>query len=206
MFYDFSELPAPNRYKLLAGTVTPRPIAWVTTQDADGLVNAAPYSFFNAMGHTPPTVVLGLLHDPKTGAKDTETHILATQEFVVNLVNETVAEAMNGTAINAPRSVSEIARAGIETVPATRVAPPLIAAAPVSFECRLLQAVQPSTESTIVIGEVLAAHIEERFILDAERCHIDTPAMGMIGRMHGAGYYARTSDLFTMARPVWEEK
>ena len=98
MLFDMETLGAQNRYKILASTVTPRPIAWVTTRSEDGVVNAAPYSFFNALGHEPPTLALGLLAG-KGRFKDTATNILATGEFVVNLVSEANAEAMNVTCI-----------------------------------------------------------------------------------------------------------
>ena len=203
MRFDLDPATPQISYKLLASTVTPRPIAWITTLSKDGLVNAAPYSFFNAMGHTPPTVAVGLLADPAKGFKDTARNILDTGEFVVNLVPEALAEAMNITCVNAPAQVSEMELAGLEAAASEHVAPPRIKASPVSFECVTLSSVVTGPQQTIVIGRVLAVHIEDRYVLDAERAHVDTPALGLIGRMHGAGWYARSHDQFQLARPVW---
>ncbi|MDZ4134897.1 MAG: flavin reductase family protein [Paracoccaceae bacterium] len=204
MRFDLETLGADISYKLLASTVTPRPIAWVTTQNAQGVVNAAPYSFFNAMGHTPPTVALGLVRDAARGFKDTAQNILDTGEFVVNLVPEHLAEAMNQTSVAAPPGVSEMELAGLEAAPSTHIRPPRIAQSPVSFECVTLTALVTGPQQTIVIGRVLAVHVADAFVLDADRGHIDTPALGLIGRMHGAGWYARTHDLFQMDRPVYK--
>jgi flavin reductase (DIM6/NTAB) family NADH-FMN oxidoreductase RutF len=204
MEFDFRTLAAADRYKIL-GSVTPRPIAWVTTQALDGVRNAAPYSFFNVMGHAPPTVALGLLAG-EDGFKDTAANILATGEFVVNLVTETDAAAMNLTCIDAPADIDEIDLAGLSTEPSTTVAPPRIATAPVSLECRTLHALRTGEYQTIIIGEVLVAHVADAFILDAARLHLDTPAMRLIARMHGAGWYARSTDLFQMERPRWADR
>ena len=130
MQFTMADLSVYERYKILISTVTPRPIAWVTTLGSNGVVNAAPYSFFNAMGDDPALVVLGLLKAQGTGEdKDTATNILEMGEFVVNLVCEHDAEAMNLTCVDAPRDVSEVDYAGIAITPATVVAPPLIASA-----------------------------------------------------------------------------
>ena len=109
MYYDIGDTDDQTIYKLMVSTVTPRPIAWVTTQSPDGALNAAPYSFFNAMGPNPPTLALGLMHDPARGRKDTARNILDTGEFVVNLVPRALAEAMNVTAIDAPAQIDELA-------------------------------------------------------------------------------------------------
>ena len=112
MLFDMETLEAQSRYKILTATVTPRPIAWVTTLSEDGVINAAPYSFFNVLGHEPPTLALGLLAG-KDRFKDTATNILATGEFVVNLVSEANADAMNVTCIDAPPDIDELALAGL---------------------------------------------------------------------------------------------
>lgn len=193
-----AELPAKQRGKVLVSTVTPRPIAWVTTVSPAGVVNAAPYSFFNVMGDDPPTLVLGLMRRPDRTDKDTATNIIATGEFVVSLVSEADAETMNLSSAPAPAEVSEIAYAGIATAPARLVRPPLIATAPVSFECRMLDVLEYGPSQVIAVGEVLVAHIKDEFVLDAEKLYLDTPAMKLIGRVHGAGMYVRTSDQFEM--------
>lgn len=202
MLFDFENMPAQSRYKILTATVTPRPIAWVTTLSEDKVVNAAPYSFFNVMGSEPPTLAIGLLAGPGR-FKDTAANILATGEFVVNLVSEDNAAAMNVTCVDAPPEVDEIELADLKAVPSVAVAPPRIAESPVSFECRMLTSLVVGPRQTIVIGEVLRAHVADAFVLDAERCYIDTPALRLIGRMHAGGWYARSTDLFEMERPTW---
>jgi flavin reductase (DIM6/NTAB) family NADH-FMN oxidoreductase RutF len=204
MLFDMETLEAQNRYKILASTVTPRPIAWVTTRSEDGVVNAAPYSFFNALGHEPPTLALGLLAG-KGRFKDTATNILATGEFVVNLVSEKNAEAMNVTCIDAPPDIDELELAGLTPAPSHAVRPPRIAESPVSFECRVLTSLVTGPHQTIVIGRILRAHIDDAVVQDKARCYIDTQALRLIGRMHGSGWYARCTDLFQMDRPAWAE-
>lgn len=204
MKFVMSDLPPQQRYKILVSTVTPRPIAWVTTRGVNGVVNAAPYSFFNAMGNDPPLVVLGLLKNPAGADKDTATNIFETGEFVINLVSEADAETMNLSCVDAPRDVSEIDYAGIATRPATRVAPPIIASAPVSFECIKREMVEIGPRQVIAIGEVLVTHVQDAFVTDVDRLHFDTAGMNLIGRVHGAGTYVRNSDTFTMNRPAFD--
>jgi len=121
----------------------------------------------------------------------------------VNLVSENLASAMNITCMDAPREISELECAGLEAAPSTLVAPPRIKAAPVSLECRSLSAVVTGPQQTIVIGRIVAAHVADEFIINGVRGHIDTPALRLIGRMHGGGWYARTSDLFSIDRPTY---
>lgn len=205
MDFDLRSLPLGARYKLLNSTITPRPIAWVTSVSADGHVNAAPYSFFNCVGVEPPLIVLGLLKNLMTRElKDTATNILATGEFVVNLVCEADAEKMNLSSVDAPADVSEIDYAEIETVPSALVAPPRIASSPVSFECRKAAALDIGTHQTVMIGEILMAHIADAFVSNPEKYYLDTPAMKLIGRTHGAGWYVRNSDSFQIERPRFD--
>lgn len=205
MRLDMRELDLGARYKIVNSTITPRPIAWITTVSSEGVVNAAPYSFFNACGVEPPLVMLGLLKDMRTGAyKDTATNIAASGEFVVNLVSEADAEAMNLSSVDAPRDVSEVDYAGLATAPSEVVAPPRIATSPVSFECRKVEMLDIGKLQTVVIGEILIAHIADRFISNPDKLYFDTPAMGLIGRTHGAGWYARTTDQFALERPRFD--
>jgi flavin reductase (DIM6/NTAB) family NADH-FMN oxidoreductase RutF len=201
MLFEFDKITPEIGYKLLTSTITPRPIAWISTLGLNGVVNAAPFSFFNAMGHTPPTVAVGLVKDGVRGWKDTARNILDTGEFVVNLVPEALAEAMNATSAAVGPEVSELGLAGLEAAASLHVKPPRIAAAPVAFECEMLSSVVTGPMQTVVIGRVVAAHIADEVVLDAERGYIDTPALGLIGRMHGAGWYARSTDLFQLERP-----
>jgi flavin reductase (DIM6/NTAB) family NADH-FMN oxidoreductase RutF len=201
MRFDLDPNTPQFSYKLLTACVTPRPIAWVSTLGTNGVINAAPYSFFNAMGHTPPTVAIGILADPEKGWKDTARNILDSGEFVVNLVPEAMAAQMNQTCINAPTDVSELEIAGLQTAQSTHIKSPRIAGVPVSFECKTHTLVTTGPNQAIVIGQVHAIHISDQYVLDAEKGYIDTPALGLIGRMHGAGWYTRTSDTFQMERP-----
>ena len=202
MLFDMETLPPQDRYKILTASVVPRPIAWVTTKSRAGIVNAAPFSFFNAMGSDPPTVVLGIM--PRDGRlKDTAANIQETAEFVVNLVSEANAEAMNVTCIDSPPEIDELQLAKLTPVPSRSVAPPRIGESPVSFECRLLASLVTGPLQSLVVGRVVCAHVDDAFVLDATRCHLDTTAMQLIGRMHGSGVYARTSDRFEMQRPTW---
>lgn len=203
MRFDLDTAPTPIAYKLLAATVVPRPIAWVVSKGAGGL-NAAPYSFFNVMGSAPPTIALGIMGDPKRGFKDTAQNILDTGEFVVNLVPERLVQKMNLTSADAPREVDELAFAGLETAPSTHVAPPRIAESPVSYECRALSSVVTGPNQVVVIGRVLAVHIEDRYLLNPERAHIDTNALELVARSFGSDY-VRTRDTFSLARPTWAQ-
>jgi flavin reductase (DIM6/NTAB) family NADH-FMN oxidoreductase RutF len=209
MLFDFDALSARNRYKLLVATVVPRPIAWVVSQNAAGHVNAAPFSFFNALSGDPPVVGIGIGARPNGAPKDSAANIRSTGEFVVNLVPDAAAAAMNVTAIEFAPEVSEVVEAGLDMLPSVKVRPPRIAASPVALECRLLQTVELGPARVLVLGRVLAMHVHDAAVLDAGRCYIDTPKLHLIGRMHGAGWYARTTDLFEMPRiPVeaWRRK
>ena len=202
MRWDLEDVPTPIAYKLLAATVIPRPIAWVVTQDTKGRVNAAPYSFFNVMGSAPPTVALGMLRDPERGFKDSARNILDTGEFVVNLVPEGLVAAMNVTSIDAPQGTEELALARLATTPSTHIIPPRISDSPVAFECRTHTSVETGQHQLVVIGQVIAVHIDDRFILDVARAHIDTPALDLVARSYGSDYI-RSHDTFQLARPNW---
>ena len=203
MRFDLDQVETAIAYKLLAATVMPRPIAWVVTKGEAGL-NAAPYSFFNVMGSAPPTVAIGLLADPDRGFKDTAQNILDTGEFVVNLVPERLVESMNTTAVNAPRNIDELGLAGLSTHASEHIAPPRIADSPVAFECRSVSNVVTGPQQTVVIGRVLAVHIDDDYILDAENAYIDTPKLGLVARSYGSDY-VRSQDTFSLDRPFWDD-
>jgi flavin reductase (DIM6/NTAB) family NADH-FMN oxidoreductase RutF len=206
MLFDFNQIPGKECYKLLVSTVTPRPIAWVVSQDAKGLLNAAPFSFFNVFSGDPAVVAIGIGNRKPGQAKDSRANIRETGEFVVNLVAESNAEAMNVTGIEFDPSVDELAQAGLTPAPSVRVKPPRIAESPVAMECKLMQIIDLG-ESGLVLGRVVAMHVRDEFVIDADKYFIDTPGLKLIGRMHGRGWYARTSDMFEMPRiPVNEWK
>jgi flavin reductase (DIM6/NTAB) family NADH-FMN oxidoreductase RutF len=200
MLFDLTTLKDENAYKLLVSTVVPRPIAWVTTQDLDGTVNAAPFSFFNAVSGKPPVVAIGIGGRGPGDIKDTGGNIRRTGQFVVNLVSNALAEQMNITAIDFDKDVNELQQAGLTTAPSVHVAPPRIAESPVAFECERLVIVELGVDRAVVLGTVKAIHIKDEFVLDPARCYVDTPKLDLIGRMHGGGWYARTTDRFELPR------
>jgi flavin reductase (DIM6/NTAB) family NADH-FMN oxidoreductase RutF len=208
MHFDLAEIPASEAYKLLVGTVVPRPIALTTTIDERGRVNAAPFSFFNVVCSNPPTVVLGI--SPGTveddGYKDTARNIRNGGEFVVNLVDEALAERMNVCAVDFPAGVGELEQAGLAPAPSAGVRPPRIAAAPVSFECKRISGLSLGGNAMLEVGRVVHIHIRDGLV-DPERYHVHAEKLRLIGRMHGRGWYARTTDLFDMprlSRTDWE--
>ena len=201
MRFDMADLPFAARYKIMNSTITPRPIGWTVTVDEAGVPNCAPHSFFNGLGSDPAMIVLGLMKLAGRD-KDSAAYIRARGDFVVALVREADGERMNLTATDSPRGVNELELAGIESLPASMVSAPLIASAPVNFECRVVDLLDYAGQS-VVIAEVLVTHIRDEFVTDAERLHLDTPAMQLIARTHGAGWYQRGTDQFQMQRPSY---
>lgn len=198
MQFDIPALPPGAAYKLLASVVLPRPIALVSTLGPDGQTNAAPFSFFNLVGSSPPVVVLGIADRAPGSPKDTHANIVRTRSFVVNMVDENLAEAMNICGIDFPPGQSEIDAAGLTPVASVAVDSPRIAQSPVQLECRLAEIVAIGGNK-IVLGEVVFLHIRDAFV-DGKRHHVRADVLRLIGRMHGGGWYARTSDLFDMPR------
>ena len=199
MQIDFAKLSTKDRYKLLVSSVVPRPIALVSSMDHNGIVNAAPYSFFNAVCDSPPTIVLGVNSHGPDNAKDTAANIRNTGEFVVNLVSEEIAQGMNITAVDFDPEVDEFEIAGFTHGKSVKVKPPYIVESPISFECRRLVNLELGIGRNLVVGEVLFMHVRDDLI-DMDKLYIDTAAMHLIGRMHGRGWYTRTRDLFYMPR------
>ena len=203
MHFDLAAIPQGNAAKLLVSTVVPRPIALATTVDSAGRINAAPFSFFNAVSSVPPVVVLGISPGAGSGEsdgyKDTERNIRETGEFVVNLVDEAIAERMNICAVDFPSAIGELEKARLTPVPSVGVRPPRIAESPVSFECKRITGLSLGARSTLEVGLVIHIHIRDDLV-DPERFYVATEKMRLVGRMHGRGWYARTSDLFLMER------
>ena len=197
MHFDISALDGRRSYKLLTATVVPRPIAWVVSADAEGRVNAAPFSFFNCFGGHPPVICVGV-GNRGGGPKDTLANIQSRREFVVNLVPEALAAAMNDTATDFPAGFDELQLAGLATAPSRLVSVPRIADSPVALESRLKQVIAIDENANIVIGEVVAVHVADDAVIDAAKCHIDTARLMLIGRMQSPGGYTRTRDAFSM--------
>ncbi len=200
MEFDFDALPAGDRYKLMVSTIVPRPIAWVVTQNEAGLVNAAPYSFFQGVGGDPPLITISIEGRPGGGLKDTAANIARSGQFVVNLVSEAMTKSMVVTAIDFDPTVSEVGEAELATLPSTRIAPPRIAESPVAFECETYQTVELPHDRHLVIGRILLMHIAEEDMENVERLYVDTPKLDLVGRMHGRGMYTRTRDQFEVPR------
>ncbi|HTQ32860.1 MAG TPA: flavin reductase family protein [Stellaceae bacterium] len=201
MHFDLAKMPKQDGYKLMVSTVVPRPIALATTIDAKGHVNAAPFSFFNAVSSEPPVVVLGINGDGPEGSgyKNTEENIRTTGEFVVNLVDEALAERMNICAVDFPTEIGELEPAKLTPLPSVGVKPPRIAESPVSFECQRITGLSLGGNSMLEVGCVIHIHIRDD-LMDMEKLYVKTEQIKLIGRMHGRGWYTRTSDLFLMDR------
>jgi flavin reductase (DIM6/NTAB) family NADH-FMN oxidoreductase RutF len=199
MELDLEGRDADRAYAVLASLVIPRPIAWVTTVDLEGVVNAAPFSFFNVLGASPP--IVGICPgDRQDGTpKDTARNVRLTHDFVVNLVDEGVAEAMNRTAASLPPGVSELEGSGLTTLPSSVVRPPRIAEAPASLECAEWGTLQIG-DNRLVIGLVKRLHLRDELI-DKETLRIRADVLHAVGRMAGPHGYCRTRDRFEMVRP-----
>ncbi|MDB6120750.1 MAG: flavin reductase family protein [Verrucomicrobiaceae bacterium] len=184
---------------ILAGLVTPRPIALTTTVDDEGRINAAPFSFFNVLGDSPPIVGICPGNRPSGEAKDTVLNIRLNHEFVVNLVDEAIAQQMSACSASLPYGENELAHAGLTAAPCEVVKPPRIAEAPASLECRQHTTVEIGG-NRLIIGEVLRVHVRDD-IFDTETWLVKPSAYAPIGRMQSPNYYCRTTDMFEMRRP-----
>jgi flavin reductase (DIM6/NTAB) family NADH-FMN oxidoreductase RutF len=199
MELDLEGKHADRAYTLLASLVTPRPIAWVTTISPDGVVNAAPFSFFNVLGAEPPIVGICPGDRDDGTPKDTARNVRLTHEFVVNLVDEDLADAMNRTAASLPYGVSEIESAGLTTQPSSVIRPPRIAEAPASLECAEWGTLQIG-DNRLIIGLVKRIHVRDE-LFDPETLRIRSERFQVIGRMASPDWYCRTRDRFEMKRP-----
>ena len=204
MFYRAGE-PHGLRHNPFNALVIPRPIGWISSIDRAGVVNLAPYSFFNGVAYRPPQVMFSATGPQRGGAfKDTLANVEATREFVVNMATWELREAMNASAAPAPPDIDEFALAGLTAAPAALVAPPRVAESPVHLECVLVTTVAlPSADegrpSTVVFGEVKGVHIADGAI---EEGMVRYDRLGVIGRL-GYGDYARVDTVFDMVRPDW---
>jgi flavin reductase (DIM6/NTAB) family NADH-FMN oxidoreductase RutF len=199
MELDLEGQYADRAYALLASLVTPRPIAWVTTINPEGAVNAAPFSFFNLLGAQPP--ILGFCPGDRDDGtpKDTARNIRDSHEFVVNLVDEDLAEAMNKTAATVPYGVNELGLAGLTTAPSSIVKPPRIAEAPASLECQEWGTLQIG-DNRLIIGLIKKVHVREE-LFDADNLRIRSERFRVVGRMASPNWYCHTMDRFEMVRP-----
>jgi flavin reductase (DIM6/NTAB) family NADH-FMN oxidoreductase RutF len=188
-------------YKLVTAAVTPRPIGWISSINAKGERNLAPFSFFNVVGYDPPHVIFSPIN-PNGKKKDTTANVLETGEFVVNMVTEELAEQMNKTSAQLPPDVDEFAFAGLTPQDSILVKPPRVKESLIQFECKLVHHysfVDKQNGSTILIGQIVMIHVADEILLPDFK--IDTDLYKTIGKMEG-GLYCRTSDQFFISRDI----
>ena len=205
--FDFADLTERQRYKLLIGTVVPRPIAFITTLSRDGRANAGPFSFFNVLTHDPAIVAIGVENYGDLRFKDTARNIRETEEFTVHICDDALVAQMEICAIKFGPDVDELAVAGLKTVPGTMVRSPRIVTAPAALECRRKMTLEVGKAREIILGEVVGLFIREDAV-DMSNLHVDQHKMDAIGRMGGHSY-ARTRDQFeikTLSVEEWERQ
>lgn len=190
---------ADRAYPILAGLVTPRPIAWVTTLNEHGSVNAAPFSFFNVFGDDPPLVIFAPGDRDDGTPKDTALNCARSGEFVVNLVDVGMKEAMNRTSATLPYGVSEAEKEGLLTAPSSVIAPPRLADAPAALECKVHD-IQIIGTNRLVLGIVHRVWIKDEFF-DEETLRVRGEKFHPIGRMSVPNWYCTTDAVFEMVRP-----
>lgn len=194
-----------NFYYSLTSVIIPRPIAFISTISESGNLNLAPFSFFNAIASNPPTVAISIARNTPSKRKDTLANIEATREFVINIVVESITEAMNNTAAEYPEDIDEFEIAGLTPAPSTMIKPPRVLESPVNLECRLNQIItigQGETESGLVLAEVIAMHLDDEIITDNR---VDSRKLKAVGRL-GGSEYSHTDGIFTLARPTYDPK
>lgn len=198
---DESPLSAGIIYRLLSGSICPRPIAWVATQDLDGHANLAPFSFFNVASVNPPVLAFSPLLDGNATSKDTVRNLEELPECVVHIGSEALIEALNTTSASLPRNEDEFELAGLEKAPMTGITVPRIAASPVAFGCKLYELIRFGDQplaGTLVLAQVVSIHIDES-LWDGRHVNIDL--LKPIGRLAGNDY-VRVTDRFAIERPA----
>ena len=195
-------LPHQSIYKILTGSVLPRPIGWISSIDLGGRPNLAPFSFFNAVCSNPPTVLFcSSIRGSDGKTKDTLNNVRATSEFVVNIVTEELLQAMNASSIEAPSDFDEFDYAGLTLAPSVVVKPPRVAESPIHFECKLREIIEIGNEpggGSIVIGTIVHIHANDEVMIGEDK--INLTALKPIGRLMGSGY-CRVTDLIEIERP-----
>jgi len=202
MKIDPASLGTRDAYRLFVSVVTPRPIAWVSTVDRRGINNLAPFSMYTLLSSVPAVLGFGVGAYRGGQKKDTLRNVEATKEFVINIVTEDLAEAMNVTAAPFPPEVSEFDKAGLTPVRSELVAPARVGQSPISMECRALQILQFGSEpmvNSFIIGKVLLVHVNDELWHGGA---LDSSRLKTIGRLGGGtDLYCRTTDTFEMKRP-----
>lgn len=200
--FDFTALTPQERYKMLCAAVTPRPVAWITSLDRAGTVNAAPYSFFNVFAEAPPLVIVGIDQRPEGGRKDTVDNVEAMGEFTVNLADTALGEKMVATAATFPPGVSEPGVLGLPLAPGTKIRTPRLADAPISLECRLYELKPVGPVRWLVMGEVVAL-IARDGLFDPETKRLTVPHYDPVARLYATSY-ARLGPAYDMPIPDWQ--
>ncbi|EGA91339.1 nitrilotriacetate monooxygenase component B [Planococcus donghaensis MPA1U2] len=188
-----------ENYKLLVGSIVPRPIAFITTQSESGVVNGAPFSYFNIVSSNPPMVSVSIQR-PAGKLKDTARNIYDTGEFVVHIVDDKNVAQINETAATLPPSESEVEKVNLTLVPSTEISVPGVKESKVRMECRLVQAIPLGGDgpgSDLFIGEVIQFHVDEKIY---ESGRIDPRGLGAVSRLAGANY-AHIGEIFSIERP-----
>jgi len=186
-------------YKLMASVIGPRPIAFVSTVNKNGVPNAAPFCFFMGVTPTPPTIAFSVIRRGDQ-RKDTIKNIEATRDFVINIVDESLAQAMNMASGSYPSDMSEFDVTGLTPIPSEIVTAPRISESPVQLECKVKMVVElGDVQTSLVIGEIVCFHVREGLLLDDGS--VDVKKLKAIGRL-GESVYVKTTDLFDMPRPA----
>jgi flavin reductase (DIM6/NTAB) family NADH-FMN oxidoreductase RutF len=200
MRFDTETTPAPGLYKLLTGTVIPRPIGWISTIDAGGINNLAPFSYFNAVGEDPPHVMFSTV---RTGNKnkDTLNNVLLNKQFVVNIVTEELAERMNTTSGLFPPEVDEFEVAGLTPIASEMVLPKRVGECLVTFECEMVHHYflegHKNGGAAVIIGRVLLMHVDDSVL--QENFRIDLEKYRPVARLAGSNY-AKLGEIFSIKR------
>ncbi|KAA1476791.1 hypothetical protein DENSPDRAFT_843875 [Dentipellis sp. KUC8613] len=208
--WDMASTTPRDAYRILSSAVVPRPVAFISTEAADGVRNLALFSFFNVVSNNPPLLSISFTWSRDgANAKDTRHNIVRTKQFVVNLISEPFIEAANATAVDAPPEFDEWKVAGLTPEPSVSVKPARVKESAVSFECELysFQDIFPdgadSPSATLVLGRVKHAHVR-RAVLDGDEPVVDPAKYQVVGRLSGRTY-ARVGDTYDLARPDWRE-
>ena len=205
MDFDPQRLDPAAMYKLLIGSVVPRPIAWVSSVDAAGVRNLAPFSYFMAITHDPPTIAFsagprGAETTGASGTKDTLANVQATREFVVNVVDDARAAQMNVTSADYPPEVDEFTEARLTIAPSVKVKAPRVADAPISMECRVTQIIPVGRlPHHLVMGEIVHMHVRDD-VYDPASGRLDMHRLKPVGRLAGH-LYTHVHEIFEMKRP-----
>ena len=200
MQFNPQDLEQTAIYKLLTGIVIPRPIGWISTISEDGINNLAPFSYFNAVGDDPPHVMFSTVHSNNSN-KDTLNNVLATKQFIVNMVTEDLAEQMNRTSQPIPANESEFELAGLTPIGSSLVLPPRVKECKITMECEMVHHYQLENSkaggATIVIGKIVLFHVDESVLLDNYKINLET--YKPIARLAGSNY-SKLGDIFSIKR------